>query len=116
MAPDSLELMKGTLDVLVLRALSLEPMHGYAVSGWIGESTKGILHVEEAALYQALHRMERRGWLTSEWGRSAKNRRAKFYSLTASGKAQLERETGVMQRYVRALVLALGLELRGAGS
>ena len=110
MAPGSLELLKGTLDVLVLRALSVEAMHGYGVSRWIGETTAGILEVEEAALYQALHRMERRGWLISEWGRSAKNRKAKFYALTEAGRTQLEKETGVMRRHVRALVLVLGLE------
>lgn len=108
-----LELMKGTLDVLVLRALSQEPMHGYAVTRWIAAATQGILSVEEAALYQALHRMERRGWLESEWGRSEKNRRAKFYRLTTAGAAQLEEERGVMARYVRALTLALGLEAGG---
>ena len=113
MGSDSLELLKGTLDVLVLRALSVEPLHGYGVSRWVAETTEGILAVEEAALYQALHRMERRGWLTSEWGRSEKNRRAKFYSLTERGRAQLEEETGVMQRYVRALVLALRLDADG---
>jgi len=113
MTADSLELMKGTLDVLVLRALAREPMHGYGVSRWILASTEGILAVEEAALYQALHRMERRGWLTSEWGRSAKNRRAKLYSLTPSERAQLERERDVMGRYVRALTLALDLAPEG---
>ena len=111
-----LELLKGTLDVLVLRALSQEPMHGYAVTRWIQDATHGVLSVEEAALYQALHRMERRGWLESEWGRSEKNRRAKFYQLTESGAAQLETERGVMGRYVRALILALGLEQEGAVS
>ncbi|NNF28051.1 MAG: PadR family transcriptional regulator [Gemmatimonadetes bacterium] len=108
--------MKGTLDVLVLEALSQEPMHGYGVSRWIGATTQGILSVEEAALYQALHRMERRGWLESEWGRSEKNRRAKFYSLTDMGWAQLEHERGIMARYVRALTLALGLGAGGASS
>ena len=108
--------MKGTLDVLVLRALSQEPMHGYAVSRWIARATQGTLGVEEAALYQALHRMERRGWLESEWGRSEKNRRAKFYRLTEPGAAQLERERGVMARYVQALCLALGIEGGGAAS
>ena len=111
-----LELMKGTLDVLVLRALSREPMHGYAVTRWIAENTDGILAVEEAALYQALHRMERRRWLESEWGRSEKNRRAKFYRLTRGGEAQLDLERATMGRYVRALTLALGLGAGEVGS
>lgn len=114
MPEDSLELMKGTLDVLVLKTLSWGPMHGYGVSRWIRSRTDGELGVDEAALYQALHRMERRGWLESDWGRSENNRRAKFYSLTEKGRAQLRQQTRAVRRYVKALSLVL--DARGAGA
>lgn len=114
MPDDTLELVKGTLDVLVLKTLSWEPMHGYAVSRWIRRRTEGTLEVEDAALYQALHRMERRGWLESEWGRSENNRRAKFYRLTPRGRAQLGRQTRELRRYVAALTHVL--DARGLGA
>jgi len=114
MPDETLELMKGTLDVLVLKTLSWEPMHGYAVSRWIRHRTDGTLDVEDAALYQALHRMERRGWLESEWGRSENNRRAKFYGLTAKGRAQLGRQTREVRRYVEAMTRVL--DARGLGA
>ncbi len=113
MSKRSLDLVKGTLDVLVLKALSWGPMHGYGVSRWIRRRTRGTLDIEDAALYQALHRMERRGWLEAEWGRSENNRRAKFYTLTPRGKEQLRREARDIRRYVEALTLVLdasGLE------
>ncbi len=91
-----LELVKGTLDVLVLKTLSWEPMHGYAVVHWIRQQTDGRLEVEDAALYQSLHRLERRGLLRSEWGVSENNRRAKYYELTARGRREL---TGEVQRW-----------------
>jgi PadR family transcriptional regulator len=114
MPDETLELMKGTLDVLVLKTLSWEPMHGYAVSRWIRRRTEGMLDVEDAALYQALHRMERRGWLESEWGRSENNRRAKFYRLTPKGRTQLGRQTRDVRRYVVALTRVL--DARGLGA
>jgi PadR family transcriptional regulator PadR len=114
MPDETLELMKGTLDVLVLKTLSWQPMHGYAVSRWIRRQTDGTLDVEEAALYQALHRMERRGWLESEWGRSENNRRAKFYRLTAKGRAQLGLQTREVRRYVLALTRVLDASAPGA--
>lgn len=107
MSNDSVNLMKGTLDVLVLKTLSWGPMHGYAVSRWIRRRTRGTLDIEDAALYQALHRMEGRGWLESEWGRSENNRRAKFYSLTKRGKEQLRSQTKAVRTYVAALELVL---------
>ena len=113
MSDETLELMKGTLDVLVLKTLSWEPMHGYGVSRWIRRRTGGTLDVEDAALYQALHRMEGRGWLESEWGRSENNRRAKFYRLTKKGRAQLRRQTSDMRKYVEALTRVL--DARGLG-
>ena len=89
---DDLSLFQGTLDVLVLRTLAWGPRHGYAVARWIAETTDDDLQVEEGALYTALHRMERRGWIESEWGVSDNNRRARFYSLTKQGRKQLQRE------------------------
>ncbi len=89
----SLELLQGTLDVLILKTLSWGPMHGYGVSRWIRQRTHDVLTVEDAALYQALHRLERRRWIESEWGLSENNRRAKYYQLTAAGRKQLARET-----------------------
>ena len=116
MPDETLELMKGTLDVLVLKTLSWEPMHGYGVSRWIRRRTDGTLDVEDAALYQALHRMEGRGWLESEWGRSENNRRAKFYRLTEKGEAQLRRQTRDIRKYVEALTRVLDASGLGAVS
>lgn len=113
MADGSLGLVKGTLDVLVLKALSWEAMHGYAVTRWIRRSSAGDFEIEDAALYQALHRMERRGWLESEWGRSDTNRRAKFYKLTPRGRKQLTRETADIRRYVGALLAVLDQTVGG---
>ena len=79
--PD-LDLLRGTLDLLILKALTWGPRHGYAVTSWIRDTTAGDLEVEDGALYQALHRLERRGWLAAEWGVSENNRKAKYYSLT----------------------------------
>lgn len=107
---DSPNLLKGTLDVMILKALSGEPMHGYAVTRWIRGRTDGLLEVEDAALYQALHRMEGRGWLESEWGRSETNRRAKFYRLTPRGRRELTKQTRSIRRYARALLALLAAE------
>jgi transcriptional regulator len=107
MADASIDLMKGTLDVLVLKALSFGPRHGYAVSRWIHERTDGLLVVEDAALYQALHRLERRGQVESEWGLSENNRRAKYYGLTPGGRRRLRSETATMRRYAEALFRVL---------
>lgn len=102
-----MDLVKGTLDVVVLKALCFGPRHGYAVIRWIRERTGGELQVDDAALYQALHRMERRGWVRSEWGRSENNRRAKFYRITATGETELARQTAGLRRYTDALFQAL---------
>jgi PadR family transcriptional regulator, regulatory protein PadR len=83
--------MQGTLDVLILRALAGGRLHGYDVVAWILEATSGVLQIEEGALYTALHRMETRGWLASEWATSPKGRRAKYYRLTPDGRQQLRR-------------------------
>ena len=92
MPSESLGLVQGTVDVLILRTLSRETLHGYAISQWIKEKSGGALAVEDAALYQGLHRLERKGWVDAEWGISDNNRKAKFYKLTRSGRKQLERE------------------------
>ena len=99
----SLDLVQGTLDVLILKTLSWGPMHGYGVSRWIRQRTDDVLTVEDAALYQALHRLERRGWIESEWGLSENNRRAKYYQLTAEGRRQLRAEVSTWQRYAAAV-------------
>lgn len=105
-----MELMKGTLDAMVLKTLSWEPMHGYGVTRWIRRQTDGALDVDDAALYQALHRMERRGWVEAEWGLSENNRKAKYYSLTAAGREQLQTEVRSIRRYVGALFQVLEAE------
>jgi len=105
-----LELVKGTLDVLVLKTLSLGPAHGYGVSRWIRERTDGALAIEDAALYQALHRMERRGLIESAWGLSENNRRAKYYQLTAAGRRRLRQESSVLRRYTEAVFRVLEAE------
>lgn len=108
MSDDSLELLRGTLDVLVLRACTWGPRHGYAVARWIEDATGGALQVEEGALYHALHRLERRGWVSSEWGVSETNRRARYYALTAAGRKQLAAQTATWARYAHAVSAALG--------
>jgi len=100
---DTLDLLQGTLDVLILKTLTWGPMHGYAVAGAIRERTDDVILVEEGALYPALHRLERRGWVESEWGVSENNRRAKYYQLTAAGRRQLRAELSAWARYVEAV-------------
>ena len=107
MPPATLDLLQGTLDVLVLKTLSWGPRHGYAVARWIAESTDDALVVEEGALYTALHRLEKNGWLEAEWGYSENNRRAKYYQLTRTGRAQLRTEVSAWERYARAVGKAL---------
>jgi PadR family transcriptional regulator, regulatory protein PadR len=98
-----MELVQGTLDVLVLRGLTWGPKHGYAVARWIEESSGGSLTVLDGALYTALHRMEERGWIAAEWGVSGHGRRAKFYRLTPVGRKQLQAETKGWSEYVAAV-------------
>jgi PadR family transcriptional regulator, regulatory protein PadR len=102
-----LALLQGTLDVLVLKALIFGPRHGYAVARWIRDITDGSLAIEEGALYTALHRMEKRGWIESEWGASENNRRAKFYRLTDDGRQQLRAETQTWTAYAEAVFRVL---------
>jgi transcriptional regulator len=107
MPHDELQLLQGTLDVLVLKTLSGGPAHGYAIVRWIRETTEGELQVEDRALYIALHRMEARGWIESDWGLSENNRRAKYYRLTGVGKKELRREQQRWRRYASAVFKVL---------
>ncbi len=107
MSDDSLDLLKGTLDVLVLKALTWGPRHGFAVARWIEDSTHGALQIEEGALYHALHRLEKKGWAESEWGVSESNRRAKYYTLRPAGRRQLAAQTATWTRYAEAVFAAL---------
>ena len=100
-------LVRGTLDVLILKALSWGPRHGYAVAEWIKTITDAELLVEEGPLYTALHRLEKQGWLASDWGFSENNRKAKYYKLTAAGRQQLRAEVSSWERYVAAVGKAL---------
>jgi transcriptional regulator len=105
MSPDTMTpLLKGTVDLLILHSLRQGPAHGYEVSGWVRERTDGVLAVEDAALYQALHRLEDRGWIESEWGLSENNRRAKYYRLTGAGRKELRSEASVWKRYAEAVL------------
>jgi PadR family transcriptional regulator, regulatory protein PadR len=106
--PDqSVDLLRGTLDLLILRALALQPTHGYGVARWIEEVTDDALRIEEGSLYPALYRLERRGWIDSEWGVSENNRKAKYYRLTRQGRAQMRAEADNFTRFVRAVFKAL---------
>ena len=107
MAGEPMDLLQGTLDVLILRALAWQPMHGYAVSRWIRARTDGVLEVQDAALYQALRRLEQKDWVEAEWGLSENNRRARFYRLTPAGRARLQSETAEWSRYVEAVFRVL---------
>ena len=108
MPPDTLDLLKGTLDVLVLKALTWGPRHGYAVARWIEDATHGALQIEEGALYHALHRLQKKGALKSEWGVSETGRRARYYTLTPAGRRRLNAETETWTRYAAAVSAALG--------
>jgi len=107
MARESLGLVQGTVDVLILKTLAWSPMHGYGIAQWIRQRSDGALAVEDAALYQALHRLERKGWVESEWGVSDTNRKAKFYSITKDGRKQMQSDVADLRRYVEALFKVL---------
>ena len=100
---DNLDILQGTLDILVLKTLSWGPRHGYAIARWIRDTTDDALRVEEGALYPALHRLERRGLVEAEWGLSENNRRAKFYQLTTAGRRQLRADAVSWERYSAAI-------------
>jgi transcriptional regulator len=106
-ATPDLDLLQGTLDLLVLKTLAWGPRHGYAVAQWIRETTDEALQIEEGALYTALHRMEKRGWLAAEWGLSENNRKAKYYELTQTGRKQLRSKTDLWTHYASAVFKVL---------
>jgi transcriptional regulator len=107
MEPKSTDLLQGTLDLLILKALALEPRHGLGISERIEQMTRGTFRVGPGSLFPALHRMEERGWLLSQWGASASNRRAKYYRLTAAGRRQLKAQTERWGRISLAISSAL---------
>lgn len=111
---EELDLLLGTLDVLVLRTLSWGRMHGYGVARWIRESSGETFRIQDGALYTALHRLEEDGWVESEWGHTEQGKRAKFYRLTAAGRAQLRRETQRWERYVAGVAGVLTAKPRPA--
>lgn len=101
------DLLQGTLDLLILKTIALQPMHGWAIAQRIQQISKDVLQVQQGSLYPALHRLERRGWIRSEWGPSENNRRAKFYSLTKTGRKQLEEERASWERLAAAVAQVL---------
>jgi transcriptional regulator len=104
---DRLDLPQGTLDLLILKALSLEPMHGWAISERLHQVSRATLQVPQGSLYPALHRLERRGLIAAEWGASDNNRRAKYYRLTRAGQKQLATETSDWEKLTAAVALVL---------
>lgn len=114
MAQRDIDLIQGTLNVLILKTLSLGPMNGYAIAKWVGERTGDEIELEEGALYPALHRMEHRGWIAAEWGVSENNRRAKYYSITSLGRRVLRERTESWERLVGAVGKVLAVQTRHA--
>jgi transcriptional regulator len=109
---DQLPLLKGTLDLLALKALSFGPMHGYGIASWLEQHSEGALGVDDSALYQALNRLAARRFVTAEWGVSENNRRARYYTLSARGRSHLEKEAETWHRYARRVSGILALEAR----
>ena len=103
MAQENAEVLQGTLDLLILKALSLEPMHGWGISQRIQQVSQDVLQINQGSLYPALHRLERRGWIEADWGTSENNRRAKYYRLTTVGRRRLAEERASWQRFVLAV-------------
>jgi transcriptional regulator len=101
------DLLQGTLGILILKALLPGPAHGYAIARWVEDTTGDVLRIEEGSLYPALRRLEDRGWVTSEWGLSENNRRARFYTITATGRTHLRSEAAVWLRYSQAVTRVL---------
>ncbi len=112
--PDG-EMLKGTLDMMILRTLVGGDAHGHTIAKVIERTSEDILEVEQGSLYPALHRLEDRGWVSSRWGPSENNRKAKFYRLTTAGRKQLARETSRWRQMARAIGLVMGEELAGSG-
>ena len=109
MPPPSQDVLRGTLDLLILKTLTLQPMHGWGISERIQQFSRGILDVNQGSLYPALQRLEQRGWIDSEWRTTEANRRAKYYHLTAAGRRALGNETASWRRYVQAVDLILDI-------
>src|ERR1022692_2699600 len=103
-----IELPQGTLDLLILQTLVLEPQHGWAISERVQQISSDVLRIQQGSLYPALHRLERRGWIKAHWGTSDNNRRAKYYELTKSGRRQLEVETAMWNKLAAAMAQVLG--------
>lgn len=114
MAQSNLDILRGTLDLLILKAVSWGPIHGYDIARWIETAANDILTIEEGTLYPALHRLETKRWLSATWGVSENNRRAKFYSLTAAGRAQLKAEQSNFTRFANAVFAALAAPRLGS--
>ena len=110
MADERLELPQGTLDLLILKALSLGPQHGWAISERLHQVSRATLQVPQGSLYPALHRLERRGWISARWDSSDNNRRAKYYELTSAGRRQLKAEAEEWRRLTTAVELILGMQ------
>ena len=106
--PTPTDLLQGTLDLLILQTLALEPMHGWGIAQRIQQVSKDVLQIGQGSLYPALYRLEYKGWIKSEWGNSESNRRAKFYKLTATGRKQLEAERASWDRLSEAISQVLG--------
>ncbi len=106
---ERLDLPQGTLDLLILKAVSLTPMHGWAISERINQVSRASLQIPQGSLYPALHRLERRGWIRAEWGASDNNRKAKFYELTRAGRKQLDAESDAWARLTKAVALVLDM-------
>ncbi|HEX5178644.1 MAG TPA: PadR family transcriptional regulator [Gemmatimonadaceae bacterium] len=104
------DVLQGTLDLLILKALSVEPMHGWGVAQRIQQISRDVLQVNQGSLYPALHRLEHRGWIAASWGASDNNRRAKFYRLTATGRKQLHAEVATWRRFSAAIELVLAVD------
>jgi PadR family transcriptional regulator len=102
------DLVQGTLDLLILKSLALEPLHGWAIAGRIRQLSDDVLLVQQGSLYPALQRLEHQGWIAAKWGISEQRRRAKFYALTRSGRKQLEKETRSWERLAAAISLVVG--------
>jgi PadR family transcriptional regulator len=107
MSSDRVDLPQGTLDLLILTTLSLGPKHGWAISERLHQISSATLHIRQGSLYPALHRLERKGWVTAEWGASDNNRRAKFYELTRRGRAQLDRQISDWHKLSAAIAQVL---------
>jgi PadR family transcriptional regulator, regulatory protein PadR len=104
---ERIDLPQGTLDLLILRTLSLEPQHGWAISERVQQVSSDVLRIQQGSLYPALHRLERRGWIKARWGTSENNRRAKYYELTRTGRKQLEAETESWRKLAAAVAQVL---------